>query len=626
MEYSDENFSLKFKNFSIKKSSLLQIGLSIYFFIVILLKSLYFADNLSSNSSEIYFNIFSIIIIISLTMLLKPKNSFIVLTVIDLLIAVLLLANNLYFRYYYNLLSLHLIKQIGVVGKIEGTIKALITPTDLLYFVDFLFTIPIYYFCFIKHKVIDEEKKKSKVKVITCIVTMMLSIVAITYKVIDIKKNDPELFTTIYDNNYIKERTGIFVYEAFDIYRYTKGVFEDKELKTQETMQQFQNHFANKPIVESSYFGDYKGKNLIMVQMEAVQGFVINSKLNGKEITPNLNQLVKDSLYFDNVFVQTAAGNTSDAEILSNTSLYPVSQGATTEQYGQNTYQSIGVLLKREGYSTFSAHGFHPEFWNRINMHKALGFDRFYSSNELVMDETLGWGLKDNSFFRQCVEIMSKENKPFYSFLVTLSNHHPYDAYAAISDFDVTGIEGELMQNYLKSVHEADKAVGEFIQQLKDVGLYDNSIIVLYGDHEGITGNDIENLNIFLGIDKDDEFQQRQYEKVPLIIHVPDEKLKGTISKTAGQIDIMPTVLNLLGVKPEYEFGSDILNVENNLVVLRDGSYIDDNYMYFRGTDCYYDRLTGELATDVVSRKEEALSQLQLSDLIFELDLLKEMK
>ncbi len=626
MEYSEENLSLKFRKLSIRKGTLLQIGLSIYFFIIMLLKSLYFAENLSNSSSEIYLNVFSIIFIISLTMLLRPKNSFIILTVIDLFISILLLANNLYFRYYYNLLSLHLIKQIGVVGKIEGTIKALIIPTDLLYFADFLLTIPIFYFCFIKNKNLDEVKKNSKEKLITCIVIMILCVAFISQKVFELKKNNPELFTTVYDNNYIKERTGIFVYEAFDIYRSTKGVFENKELKTEETMQQFQNHFANKPRVESTYFGKYKGKNLIMVQMEAIQGFVINSKLNGKEITPNLNQLIKDSLYFDNVYVQTAAGNTSDAEILSNTSLYPVSQGATAEQYGNNTYQSIGTLLKEEGYSTFSAHGFNPEFWNRINMHKALGFDKFYSSNELDMDETLGWGLKDNSFFRQTVEIMGKEKKPFYSFLITLSNHHPYDAYSAISDFDVTGVEGELMQNYLKSVNEFDKAVREFLQYLKDAGLYDNSIIVLYGDHEGITGNDIENLNNFLGIDKDDEFHQREYEKVPLIIHLPDEELKGTISKTAGQIDIMPTVLNLLGVKPEYEFGSDLLNVENNLVVLRDGSYIDENYMYFRATDHYYDKRTGELVNNAVSRKEEALSQLQLSDLIFELDLLKELK
>lgn len=626
MEYSEESFSLRFKNLSIKKSTLLQIILSIYFFVVILMKSLYFAENLSNRSSEIYLNIFSIILIISITVLLRPKKSFIMLTVIDLLISILLLANNLYFRYYYNLLSLYLVKQIGVVGKIEGSIKALVTASDLLYFADFLFTIPIYYFCFIKHKILEEKKKDFKARAITCIIMIIISIVGLSQKLLVIKKNTPELFTSIYDNNYIKERTGIFVYEAFDVYRYARDVFEDKQAKTKDTIQQFQDYFANKPKGESAYFGQYKGKNLIMVQMEALQGFVINSKINGEEITPNLNQLAKDSLYFDNVYVQTAAGNTSDAEVLANTSLYPVSQGATTEQYGNNTYQSIGTLLKKEGYSIFSAHGFHPEFWNRINMHKAMGFDKFYSSNELSMDETLGWGLKDNSFFRQCVEIMSKERKPFYSFLITLSNHHPYEAYAAISDFDVSGVEGELMQNYLKSVHEADKAIGEFIQELKDAGLYDNSIIVFYGDHEGITGNDIENLNSFIGIDEDDEFQHREYEKVPLIIHLPDEKLKGTISKTAGQIDIMPTVLNLMGIKPEYEFGSDILNVENNLVVLRDGSYMDDNYMYFRDTDHYYDKKTGKILTNAPSRKEEALSQLQLSDLIFELNLLKEIE
>jgi phosphoglycerol transferase MdoB-like AlkP superfamily enzyme len=282
-------------------------------------------------------------------------------------------------------------------------------------------------------------------------------------------------------------------------------------------------------------------------------------------------------------------------------------------------------LLKDNGYSTFSIHGFKPEFWNRSNAHKAMGFDRFYSSDELIMDETLGWGLTDNSLFKQSIEIMQKEDKPFYSLIITLTNHHPYDAYAELSTFDTTGVEGELMQNYIKSVNKADEAIGEFIQQLKDKGFYQNSILVFYGDHEGITGEDNRDLDSLMGLEESDIFQQREYEKVPLIIHVPDEELKGNISKVAGQVDVLPTLLNLLGERPKYYFGNDLLNTENNLVVLRDGSYVDDNYIYIRAIDKYYDKNTKVIVDNnkVISRKNEALNQLKLSDIILDGNLLE---
>lgn len=605
----------------------LQIIAAIYFVFTFSIKSLYFESSFTKSISVIYLNVFCALFIISWTVLMSAKKSFITLTLFNLLLSILMIANNLYFRYYDNLLSFHLISQIGVVGKLEGTVKTLIDPKDLLYLIDFIILIPFYYFYFVRKGIQGSVGENYKARILIFSILMVLSFTAVSQKVSAISKSDPELFTTVYDNKIIEEKTGMLVYQAFDIYRNVKELFLNEEAHINEAKNMLEAYFSNKKADGNQYFGEYKDKNLIMVQMESLQEFVINAVVNGREITPNLNSLIKDSLYFNNLYVQTAAGNTSDAELLTNASMYPTSQGATYERFGENSYHSLANILRGRRYSTFSVHGFKPEFWNRFNAHKAMGFEEFYSSNELDMADSIGWGLNDNSLFRQSIDIMKKEDKPFYSFIITLTNHHPYDAYAELSDFDVAGVEGELMQNYLKSVHEADKAIGDFIQQLKDSGFYENSILVFYGDHEGITGKDSILLDDFFGIEEGNGFQQRQYEKVPLIIHLPDEKLKGIIRKTAGQIDVMPTLLNLLGENSRYSFGNDLLNVRENIVILRDGSYMDEELIYIRSIDKYYDKDTNRPIdnNDVQSKKQEVLNQLELSDLVLETDLFKKL-
>ena len=170
------------------------------------------------------------------------------------------------------------------------------------------------------------------------------------------------------------------------------------------------------------------------MQLEAIQQFVIGTKFNGKEITPNLNKFINDSAYFENFYYQIGAGNTSDAEFLANTSLYPLNEGAVYFRFPANTYESTANLLKKQGYATYAAHANNPSFWNRMEMYKALGFDKFINSKSLVLDEFLGWGLSDMSFLKQSLNKIDV-SRPFYGFFITLSSHYPFNYFEDYSGF-----------------------------------------------------------------------------------------------------------------------------------------------------------------------------------------------
>ncbi|WDU84411.1 LTA synthase family protein [Caloramator sp. Dgby_cultured_2] len=139
----------------------------------------------------------------------------------------------------------------------------------------------------------------------------------------------------------------------------------------------------------------------MVVQLEAFQGFVLERKINGQELTPNLNKLAKDSLVFENYYYQTAWGGTSDAEFLSNVSLLPARDGSVYYQYAGNKYDALPKELKGIGYFTAVMHANRPGFWNRTNMYRALGFDKYESEKDFNIDEIQGMGLSDKSFLNR---------------------------------------------------------------------------------------------------------------------------------------------------------------------------------------------------------------------------------
>lgn len=568
----------------------------------------------------------SAFIIASLVSLFKGKTRFRTMVTFDIIVSIILMTDLVYNRYFYDVTSVAVLQQARIAGEVKDSVLALIHPTDFLFFIDLLLIIPF------KKRI---RNKMDSIKYpgigIRGAVLLVLFIVGyfLSYNSVDaLAKNQPGILKTFYDKKYVVATVGDLNFHMMDFYRYiTNNVLKTNKL-TDEDKKKTQEWFNKKNIAikNAKYKGAMKGKNLIIVQLEAFQSFPLNKKINGQEITPNLNKLQNDSLVFDNYYYGISMGGTSDAEFLSNVSLLPAREGSVYYQYAGNTYDSMIKYFNNMGYYTTVMHANRPGFWNRANMYKSYGFDKFEDENSYNKDEVIGLGLSDESFFKQSTEKMKSFKQPFYSFMISLSSHFPFKDPKLNNILNVGQFEGTMMGDYLKSVKYTDGAIGQLINELKAEGLWDNSVVVFYGDHNAIPLEKKDQLAKFLYNRNDmSDLEWRQAQKVVAMIHFPKNEIKGHMDMTASQMDLFPTIANLYGFTPKYVMGQDLLNAKDGFFVNREGSWADNNVVYVKSADKVYDIKTGKELNkdDYKNQFERALEYLKNSDNVIENDLIK---
>ncbi|HZK01823.1 MAG TPA: LTA synthase family protein [Anaerovoracaceae bacterium] len=347
------------------------------------------------------------------------------------------------------------------------------------------------------------------------------------------------------------------------------------------------------PENEGELFGVAEGRNLIVIQMEALQNFVINRQYEGDEITPVLNRLIKEdgTLYFDNYYMQIGAGNTSDAEFATNNSIYGTEKSYTYELYKDNTFRGLPFLLKEIGYTTIAMHGYEGSFWSRDEMYPSQGFDVFVDGDSYDPTVIHGWGILDEEFYMQSLEYLKAVKQPFYSFMVSLTNHTPFEIEDEYRRLNLSKEHTDTrFGNYLDSTAYSDYAVSILLDGLKESGLYENSIIAIYGDHFGLAQKDEDNEELmteFLG--KPYKFDEMA--KIPLIIHVPGADINSTISIAGGQLDFLPTIAYLMGFTEldTIHIGQNLITAESGLVAQNryapKGSFITDEIAFLMSGD-----------------------------------------
>ncbi len=344
----------------------------------------------------------------------------------------------------------------------------------------------------------------------------------------------------------------------------------------------------------SPYYGIANGRNVITIQIEAFQNFVIGKSYNGQELTPNLNALLqKDTLYFDNYYYQIGGGNTADAEFSVNNSLYAPDTVAAYEAYRGNDYYSMATLLKDNGYGSATAfHGYIASYWYRNLAYPGQGFDAYLSGSDhyAYPKEIAGMGVSDGEFFTSAVDYLAAQKAetgaPFYAFMVTLSSHYAFEIPEQFHSLTLKEEHvGTLFGNYLQCVRYVDDAIGMLIDALKANDLYDNTVITMYGDHFGLPVYDWQS-KAFMEAWLSEEYTYAQHFNVPLIIHIPGADMAETFSVTGGHIDVMPTLLHLLGLENEkgIMFGQNLLTATEGIVYqqthLARGSFISDTVLY----------------------------------------------
>jgi lipoteichoic acid synthase len=547
----------------------------------------------------------------------KSRTRYIIIT--SFILSFILYGNVVFYRFFDDFLTLPVLFQTSNFSDLGSSASAIIGWKDLFYFADVLVIVALIKFMptWFSLENYSRASRRAYFLVATALVFFNLGLS---------ESERPQLLTRTFDREMLVKNIGTYNYHIYDVFLQSKSSAQ-RAMADGSELAGIDNYIRASYIKpDEEMFGIGKDKNLIIVSMESLQNFVINEKVNGEEITPFLNDFIGESYYFDNFYHQTQQGKTSDSEFLLDNSLYPLNRGAVFFTHSGNQFDSMTESLNENGYYTTAMHANNKSFWNRDIMYDSLGYERFYSLPDYqVTDEnSVNWGMKDTPFFEQSVEHMKEMPKPFSTKMITLTNHYPFTLDEEDKLIDPYTSKDGTVNRYFQTVRYMDEALKNFITDLKESGLYEDSVIVMYGDHYGISENHDTAMSQYLGKEVT-PLVSTQLQRVPLIIHVPGKEGK-TVSKVSGQIDLKPTILHLMGIdtKKDIQFGGDLFSDQHeDFAILRDGRFITKDYVY-AGEKCW-DKKTEE-ETDMKfcnPYQERATEELQYSDKIIYGDLLR---
>lgn len=566
-----------------------------------------------------------IALVLSVFLFFKGKKAFWFIFIGGFLLTFLLYANVVYFRFFSDFLTFSTLNQAGNVESMGGAVSASFKWYDFVYFIDTIIYLAILIF---KRKWLDNRAFSKKF-----VPVVMATSVALFFLNLAFAETDrPELLTRTFDHKYLVKYLGPYNFTVYDGVKTIENN-QQKALASEDDLTNVLNYTKQKrtePNLE--YYGAAKKKNIIKIHLESFQTFLINKKVNGKEVTPFLNKLSsgnQDFTYFPNFFHQTGQGKTSDSEFTMDNSLYGLPQGSAYSLKGDNTYQSLPAILdQKQGYTSNVMHGDYKTFWNRDQVYKHFGIDNFYDATYYDMsdDNIVNLGLKDKPFFKASADYQSKMKKPFYSHLITLTNHYPFTLDEEDASIDKPNTGDSTVDGYIQTAHYLDQALEEYITDLKKKGLYDNSVIMIYGDHYGISENHNNAMEKLLG-EKITPAKFTDLNRTGFWLKVPG-KSGGVNKEYAGQMDVMPTLLHLVGIdsKNYLMFGSDMFSKQhNNVVPFRNGDFITEDYKYVNGK--IYSNKDNELLTekpkDFDKNKKQVEKDLEMSDSVLNGDLFR---
>lgn len=555
---------------------------------------------------------------------------------IDIANTLLLYLNVIYYREFTDFMTIATMTGYSKVNQgLSGSSLALTNLHDVFYWLDIVVILLLMLFRKIKF-----DPRAFSHRLAFAFTSVSLVVCGLNLMVAEMDR--PQLLGRTFDRVYIVKYLGLDAFTGYDLVK-SEHVSQMRKSATKsqlKTVEKFtKEHYAapNKKL-----FGIAKGRNVIVIHLESFQQFLIDKKINGQEVTPFLNSLYhgQDTYAFSNFFNQVGQGKTSDAENMLETSTYGLSQGSLFATLGNdNTFQAAPAILKqRAGYTSAVFHGNVASFWNRNNVYKNLGYQYFFDASyfDTSGDKATGYGLKDKLLFADSIKYLQHLQQPFYVKYLTVTNHFPFDLDDEDKDsnFTTTNTGSSTVDNYFVTAHYLDQSLQEFFSYLDKTGLAKKSIIMIYGDHYGISNSENKNLASVLGKNADDwtDFDNVQMQRVPLMFVIPGSGGHGGIYSTyGGEIDVLPTLLHLLGIstKRYIQFGTDLFSSQHDQVVaLRNQDFVTPKYTSISGK--IYPNSTGKLAKLTKQEKKQLRAdqkkvseELALSDSLNEKNLLR---
>ncbi len=607
-----------------------------------------------------------LVIVGSFGYLLKPKNRFGYYLTLNILFSALCMINSIYYTFYTSFASvsmLSLTQYIASVG--DAVVENVLQLKDIIYILGPIILIIVHirlkkknYYRKIEIK--SERKRKTMRTLIAgCIIAVLFTI---SLSALDISR-----FAKQWNREYVVMKFGIYIYQLNDVITSVQPKINSL-FGYDKAMKEFKEYYKDtKKQPENEYTNIFKDKNVLVIHAESIQTNLFDLSFNGVDVVPNLKKIAREGIFFSNFYPQVSVGTSSDSELTFTTSLLPTQSGTAFVSYFDRTYNSIPKMMSDMEYYTFSMHANNADFWNRRAMYEHLGYQKFYSKIDynVTSENTIGLGLSDKEFFKQSMPKLKKINEKhdkWYGLMIMLSNHTPFSDVEHYGEYDVTMkeqvtkedgtteeivhpyMESRKLGNYFKSAHYADQAIGELFQELEENKLLDNTVIIIYGDHDArLSRSDYDYMYNYdkqtdSKLDKDHpdykEYDSYQYElgrKVPFIIWTKDMKttsMNKEIKDVMGMYDVMPTLGNMFGFYNKYQLGHDIFDIKsNNIVVFPTGNWVT-NKIYYNSQKEEYLSLDGSAISEeeITKNSEYTTKLLNLSNDIIVYDLIERYK
>ena len=622
---------------------------------------------------------FALVLMIgSLGYLVKPKKQFNYFFIVLIIFTIMEVVNTIYYSFYYSFASFGELGTASQTRTVMGSIFEKLEWQQVIYII-----FPIIFYLI--YKLISRKNYINYLSIIEkgkrmCVNTLLVGCIMLAYTFVTATKTDYSRLAKQWDRVLVVERFGLVLYQSNDLIQ-TLTPKINKLFGYEKSMQLFDQYYTSPERDEyqgkNKYTNILKDKNIIFIHMEGIETFLMDVNFNGVDAVPNIKKLASEGMFFENFYPQISIGTSSDTEFTLLTSLMPAQIGTVFSQYYDRDYITIPKLLKEKDYYTFSMHGNLKAMWNRDDVHPSLGYDEMYFKERFTFNddckdpdnmECITLGINDKMFFEQAMpmlEDIEASHEKYMGTIITLSNHSPFNGGKKYGEYDLsstfkdcdqdgncslvttdylrTNKYGSAVGNYLTSAHYADEALGEFFKYVNESDYFNDTVFVLYGDHDvKLTRNQ---KNYFYNYDyktgelksEDDptyiEYDSYDHElnkKTPLIIWTKNKnlrsKLNGTVSYTMGMYDVAPTLGNMLGIKNEFALGHDIFNIKNNnFVPFPSGNFVTNLIYYNNSTgQSKIIKEGSELSSDYISNyitKTENI--LEVSNGIIVHDLIK---
>ncbi len=520
---------------------------------------------------------------------------------LNLLLSFIFLSAIMYFDFYNSIITYKSLGQAGQIGEVRDAVIALLHWKYLLFFADFV----LYPFL-----------SRSSFKISLTKTAMVLMLVPAGVFIGIGAYNASQTFSETSQYNQI----GLLGYQL------VAGISGLNALQlaeggiTPELIEEKRPSALKETI---SYTGAAKDKHLIILQLESVQSFLLNRKINGVEVTPNLNKFLAESFYFPHFYTQVGKGNTSDAEFITNTSLYALGDVPMSSVVTGKEIRSFPALLGKNGYRTATFHANAVSFWNRQAMYVTLGFDEYYDKKYFGTQDVISYGTSDAVFYQKSLDKLVEfdgRGSRFYANLIALSSHFPFDLPEEKKALAIDLPEeynGSIVGSYIEAVSYADYAFGKLVEGLKEQGLYEKTVIAVYGDHQGLQTKNEADQKLVEDLFGREYHSVLDHLNVPLAIRVPGLEGGQTVKITGGLLDIYPTLANLLGLdlKKEIVFGTDLLNAKQNRIGIRfyapTGTYVNNKYAFTPGETKGSGQITNIDSRNRTAADDAAIQQLE---------------